>query len=119
MEPLRLRLRHQGGVAVLTVSGELDLETGPTLESRVASLVADGDRQIVLDLAPLGFCDARGISVLLRALDKAQDVGGWLRVARMRPHLRRVLRIVDLTDHVPAFTTISGAVAGRGGVHAA
>jgi anti-anti-sigma factor len=65
------RVRWQDGVVVLAVSGELDVFTA-RLDGELLALSGAGHHRIVLDVAGLGFCDAPGLGVLIRARGRAE-----------------------------------------------
>ena len=111
MEQLRVRERREHGAVVLMVSGELDLVTGPQLDRHLSALAATGDHHVVLDAADLVFCDASGITVLLRGRTRAYEQQGWLRLVAARALLRRILVITALTRELPVFDTVADAVA--------
>jgi anti-sigma B factor antagonist len=112
MEQLRVCERRENGVVVLAVSGELDLVTGPQLDQHLAALAAAGDHRVVLNAADLVFCDACGITVLLRGHTRAREQQGWLRLLAAHARVRRVLAITDMTRVLPVFDTVADAVAG-------
>jgi len=112
MEYLRVREHREHGAIVLTVSGELDVATGPQLDRELAALATAGEHRVVLACAGLTFCDACGITVLLRARSRAHDHQGWLRLAAAHPRLRHVLTITALTRVLLMFDTVADAVAG-------
>ncbi len=83
----------------LAVAGELDPATTPQLDDAVAAtLGVDGVRRVVLDLAEVGFIDSSGLSALLNARNRAQEVDVDLVVANPSPHCRRLLEATKLTD---------------------
>jgi len=110
MEKLLLRESRESGVVVLAVSGELDVLTGPQLDGRLAALSSGGLCRVVLDAAELTFCDASGITVLIRARNRVVEEQGWIRLVRVRSPLRRVLAIVGLTGVLPVFDTVTDAI---------
>ena len=112
MEQLRVCERRENGVVVLAVSGELDVVSGPQLDGRLAALAAAGHQRVVLDAADLEFCDASGITVLLRGNARAREQQGWLRLAAAHARVRRVLAITALTRELPVFDTAADAIAG-------
>jgi anti-sigma B factor antagonist len=112
MDDLTMRARHERGVSVLEICGELDLCSGPRLDDRLIQLTALGRGRIVLDAAGLTFCDAVGIRILLRGQDRARAREGWLRLACADRRLRRVLVITKLTGELPVFDSVDDAVAG-------
>jgi anti-sigma B factor antagonist len=83
---------------VVTVSGEVDVETSPVLEERLTSVLDRGLSSIRIDLADVTFLDSTGLSVLISGLKRCRAAGGELRLLSPRPNVRKVLEITGLTD---------------------
>jgi anti-sigma B factor antagonist len=82
------------GVAIVTVSGELDISNAGTLEQAVASITAERPERLIFDLSGLRFMDSAGIAVLL-------DAAGKVKAVQLRdpsPAVRRVVELTGLTD---------------------
>ena len=87
---------------ILIVSGELDLMTGPALESRLDRLMATAiPAGLVLDLQGVTFMDAGGLRTIVRS---ANRYGDCIALQRPSPPVSRVLRIVGLDDSLPILT---------------
>jgi anti-sigma B factor antagonist len=105
---LNVSTASQGGHAVVTVTGELDLYTAPRLQTALAGLLRDQIDRVVVDMSGIDFCDSTGMNVLLSALKRLQERGGTLELAAPRPAVRRILQVTGLdsvftvTDAVPA-----------------
>jgi len=97
--PSEIPVRRDGGVAVVSPSGELDAVTSPALaETLDALLLAPEDpvRGIVVDLASVTFCDSRCIGVLVAAYRQARDRGIGLAVAAPQRTVLRLLVIAGI-----------------------
>ncbi|MQS01676.1 anti-sigma factor antagonist [Streptomyces sp. OF1] len=70
----------RGEWAVLRVSGELDLVTSPLVRQHVHDAVAEGRRDLVLDLTEVLFCDSSGVGVLIAARRLMHSCAGRLRL---------------------------------------
>jgi anti-sigma B factor antagonist len=87
--------RHQlGEVPVLEVGGELDLWTAPELIAQIEACLGGPEAGVVVDLAPLQFCDSTGLRALAGVAQEA-------RVARtplimLRPSSTGVCRAFEL-----------------------
>ena len=112
MKELLLGEYHQDNVTIVTVEGELDIGTGPSLYDRLTALIVTGHHRIILDIPGLTFCDAYGLSILLKARTQVHDNQGWLRLLAPRPNVQRVLRISRLTKVLSAFDTLAEAIDG-------
>lgn len=105
--------QHQSdGVVVVDISGELDIGTAPQVEDCLAYLTATGHHRLVLDTAQLSFCDAAGIRVMVRARVRADERGGWLRLAAASARLLWLLDILALGTFLPVYDTVAHAIAG-------
>lgn len=77
---LDVHLRDEA-TAVLALRGRLDAVSAPALKLRIRALLDDGRRELVCDLAGLGFVDSSGLSGLVFGLEFAREHGGHLHVA--------------------------------------
>jgi anti-anti-sigma factor len=105
---------YRDGIVVVAVSGELDLATAATLGDYLFHLASAGHDRLVLNAARLGFCDACGIRVLIRARARAVARRGWLRLAAAGPQLRKVIEILELTAALPRFENVFSAMVDTG-----
>lgn len=72
--PLRLSASREGSRLVITVEGELDLSNVSELEAALSRELQDQPEELIFDLGQLTFMDSSGISVLLRARNRAGTV---------------------------------------------
>ena len=94
---LELTVSEHDGETVLHAAGELDVNTAPDLRERLARLVNDGVRTIVVDLGEVTFVDSTALSVLVSALKRLRQADGDLELAAPNPSVRRVFEITGLT----------------------
>ena len=73
------------GWTVLRVAGEIDLVTGGQIRTELHRLVAEGRRQVVLDLEAVRFCDSSGVGVLIGARRLLRSCSGDLRLVLPPP----------------------------------
>ncbi|MFF7451263.1 MULTISPECIES: STAS domain-containing protein [unclassified Streptomyces] len=83
--------RHR---ALITLAGEIDLESAPLVRTALARCLGDGIRTIDVDLTPVTFCDCSGLNAFLDASQRAAVAGGALRLHHPPPTLGLIL---DLT----------------------
>jgi anti-sigma B factor antagonist len=81
---------------VVTVSGEVDIATGPKLREELLGAMRRHGARLALDLGGVTFMDCAGINVLLAARRQAQLEGGWVHVARASRCVRKVLMLTGL-----------------------
>jgi len=93
---LKVTTRSQGDHTVLSLTGEIDLYTAPTLQSELMAALRPGQVWLIVDMAGVEFCDSTGINVLLAAHRHAREHGGELQLARPGTATRRVLQVTGL-----------------------
>ncbi|MFF7356162.1 MULTISPECIES: STAS domain-containing protein [Streptomyces] len=85
-----------GGATVVSLHGEIDLLTAPTVSERLDALTAYPRPDLILDLRPVTFIDCAGLSVLCRARNRALARCGRLRLVTVSPGFCRMLRVTGL-----------------------
>ncbi|MFI8962742.1 STAS domain-containing protein [Streptomyces sp. NPDC053493] len=101
--------------AVLSVAGELDMETAHLLEQQLTQQLRQGRRHLVLDLSALDFMDSSGLNVLIRAVHKARETGGDLHLAAPTSAVRRILDITGVATTAPPHPGVAEALAAAAG----
>jgi anti-anti-sigma factor len=95
----------EDGIRVLTVRGELDMNTAPELEQKLESALADSTSSIVLDLCECEFIDSTGIALIVRTwqqLDRGAGGNGEGRVVlcSQNHQVRRLLKITGVENSI-------------------
>ncbi|MFF2950446.1 STAS domain-containing protein [Kitasatospora sp. NPDC057965] len=91
---LRITTRDTAVSAVVCrLDGEADQDTRHELDVALAKAVAEGPVMLLVDLAPLSFCDSACLNALLTAQHDAEEAGVWLVLVGAGPRLRRLLEI--------------------------
>jgi anti-anti-sigma factor len=95
--------------ALVTLAGEIDLESAPLVRESLERCLRDGIRAIDVDVTAVTFCDCSGLNTFLYALLHAAAVGGSLQLHYPSPALER---LVALTGSGSLFLTLPDALAG-------
>ncbi|MFI6473144.1 STAS domain-containing protein [Streptomyces sp. NPDC050516] len=81
--------------SLITLAGEIDLDTAPQVREALEQCLRDGIRTIDVDLTPITFCDVSGLNALLRAAWRTTSLGGSLRLHHPPPMLAWMVRITS------------------------
>jgi anti-sigma B factor antagonist len=103
-------ITQQGGVTVVTVSGEVDLQTAPRLAAALEEARAASGASIVVDLSRVDFLDSSGLGVLVTAHRETEAGGGRLRLVRPRPAVGKVLTITRMSEVIDSFDSLDDAL---------
>lgn len=110
-QPLTLTVRHPAdSIAVLTVAGEIDVDSVPALRTRALELIRQGRPHLVLDTAPVEFCDSSGLNTMIGILRYAKDRHGSLSLVGPPPHLTRLLDVTGVGELMPVLPTTAEAL---------
>lgn len=110
---LRTEVSAVADWTVVSVYGELDVATAPSLREQLIEQVNDGAVRLVLDLEGLDFLDSTGLGTIIGALKRARTHGGELRLVCTQSRIRRLFEITGLDKAVPLHASLDEAV-GRG-----
>jgi anti-anti-sigma factor len=93
---LQLSTRRADRRAVVSVGGEVDLETASQLGEHALDAVRDVSPHLALDLAGVTFMDSTGLKVLLSIKRRADLSGGSLVLAGATRSVRTILTLTGL-----------------------
>jgi anti-sigma B factor antagonist len=89
-----------GGITVVEVGGEVDVETAPRMRAALEAALATGD-PVVVDLAAVTFMDSAGFGVLASAQRRAAQDGVTVRLRAVPDRVRRLLVLLGLDAVLP------------------
>ena len=113
-ELLEVRVETTDGRAsVVSLAGELDLSTIPTLEARLLEKVRN-PTGVVVDLTRLSFIDSSGIGLLIKA-HRAAEGGRLHTVVAPGSQVERVFELAGIDRVLPVFALRDEAVRALGG----
>jgi anti-sigma B factor antagonist len=93
--------RSQAGEAtVLAVSGELDLAASPALEQELDQVLDGPGEALVIDLRELEFIDSTGLSVLVKAHQRAEQTGRRFGLVNGGSQVRRLLSLTGIGERL-------------------
>ena len=109
---LQLATRHEGDVAIVSATGEVDVFTAPGLDAELDAVIADGHCRLVIDLSDVAFLDSTGLGVLVKVPKHSREAGGWLHLVVTGDRIRKIFEITGLDASIPIFDTAQDAIAG-------
>lgn len=114
VESFRVDSDRQGGAAVLTVVGDLDLSTATVLQGAVDTARDENPDALIIDLTGVGFLASAGMSVLVNAHKTAQGHGIEFAVVATGAATARPLQLVGLDEILGLHGTLDSALADIG-----
>ena len=96
----RVEVRNADATTVISVSGELDLASSPALEEELERVAQSDAQLVVVDLRGLEFMDSTGLSVLVRAHQRAEEHGRRLGLINGSQQVQRLLTLTGVADRL-------------------
>lgn len=108
---MKISNRQIEDVTILDVSGRVVAGEAEMLRDSVRSLIARGEKNIVLNLAEVPYMDSAGIGELVSALVAVRRQSGCLRLLNLTRRVHDVLEIVKLLAVFQVFDNEADALA--------
>jgi anti-sigma B factor antagonist len=109
---LKMTNREVDGVSVVALDGRIVLgEESNALREKVKSLIAEGKKKIVLNMANITFIDSAGLGTLVASHHSAKSQGAALKLAHLGSKFQEVLQITKLLTVFDVYNTEAEAVA--------
>jgi anti-sigma B factor antagonist len=104
--------RQNGDVVLVDVGGKITLGDGSVaIREAVKKLVADGNKNIVLNLGEVTYIDSSGIGELVSAFTTVSNSGGNLKLLNLTKRVQDLLQITKLYTVFEVFNDEASAVA--------
>ena len=95
-----VHLQPRSDVALIVVSGELDLASAPELEQALDQIRPERNKLAIVDLRELEFMDSTGLSIIVRAHQRLAEAGCELTLIKGPPQVQRLLDLTGVADRL-------------------
>ena len=109
---VRMTNSEVDGVSVVTLDGRIVLgEESDSLREKLKSLIAEGKKKIVLNMANIKYIDSAGLGTLVAAHLSAKTQGGAsVRLCHLGRRVRQVMQVTKLLTVFDVYDTEAAAV---------
>lgn len=90
---------------VVALPAQIDMANAGQAAQQLSAAFAPGVKAVIADMTATTFCDSSGISLLVRAHQRAAADGTELRLVVRSAAVRRALALVRLDDLLPIYPT--------------
>jgi anti-sigma B factor antagonist len=99
-----------GEIAVVQLSGWIEIASAPQLRDTLISLIDDGHLHLVVDLSEVVFLDSTGLGVLIGLLHRLRSRDGSLVLAGAKDRVYKVFHTTQLTKVLTFTDTVDDAM---------
>ncbi len=97
MSNLTINQRQMGGVTIVDLDGRIALgESNTQLHQSLKQLVADGRKNVVLNLAKVTGIDSSGLGSIVAGYSTLQSAGGSLKLVNLSDRIADLMTITKL-----------------------
>jgi anti-sigma B factor antagonist len=108
---LTARVRKVGDVRIVDLNGKITLgENTGYLREEMRSLLSQGTKKIVLNMADVGYVDSAGLGELVGLYTTAANRGGSLKLLNLQGKMRNLMEATKLYTVFPVFEDEKAAV---------
>ena len=108
---IKMTDREVDGVSVVTLEGRIVLgEESNTFREKLKSLLAEGKKKIVLNMAGIKYIDSAGLGTLVAAHVSAKTQGASVRLCNLGKKFHEVMQITRLLTVFDVYDTEAAAV---------
>jgi anti-sigma B factor antagonist len=84
------------GIAVVALTGEIDLYTCPEFKQELLRVIADGATLVVVDLTKTTFIDSTALGVIIGGVERLKQRDGRLVVVCADPNIVKIFEVTGL-----------------------
>ena len=95
-----VQLQPRSDVALIAVSGELDIASAPELAQTLEQIRPEQTKLVIVDLRELEFMDSTGLSIIVRAHQRLAEEGCELTLIKGKPQVQRLLDLTGVADRL-------------------
>jgi anti-anti-sigma factor len=109
---LKLAERRDGDAVVLSAEGIVDTAAAPTLTDQIRAILRRRPAVLVIDLSEVTFLATAGMSVLMEAHRKCEELDISFRVVAQGPVTVKSMQLLGIDDLLAIYPTVPTALNG-------
>lgn len=94
-----LNTKQAGDKLIVYLEGRLDVSVANEIEEKIARLIdEDGHIHLILNMEGVEYMSSSGFRACIATLRKLNSVEGTLRLCNIRPSVKRIFDVIELTS---------------------
>jgi anti-sigma B factor antagonist len=98
-------VREENGVSIVSVTGDVDLESSPVARKTLLDCVG-GSKLILVDLSAVDYIDSSGVASLVECFQAARGSGNGFALVSVSEAALRVLKLARLDKIFTIYATV-------------
>jgi anti-sigma B factor antagonist len=109
---LTLAERHDGNAVVLSAEGIVDMAAAPALTDQIRAILRQRPAVLVIDFTRVDFLASAGMTVLMEADRKCEELDISFRVVAQGPVTVKPMQLLGIDDLLAIYPTVATALQG-------
>ena len=93
---MQIKESENCGVVVLSVEGDIDLNSSPIMRDKFNELAQKETSKILLNFSSVNYIDSSGLATLIEMLQRLKKYQGQLRLANVSEKIRSLFEVTKL-----------------------
>jgi anti-anti-sigma factor len=107
---MEIETRKQEKATVVSVTGKMDAVSSPALEKELSQLMAQGEKDFVIDLGELDYISSAGLRVILATAKRLKGKEGKILLASLQDMVKEVFEISGFSAIIPIYESLESAL---------
>lgn len=102
--------RKEKNAAVVSIKGRMDAISSPEFEKEVSELMAEGQKDFIIDFGELDYISSAGLRSILATAKKLESKEGKLLLSSLKDMVKEVFEISGFTAIIPVYESVESAL---------
>jgi anti-sigma B factor antagonist len=100
-----ISIEQKQGYSIARLSGRLDVQTSPVMESQLLQLLAAGCRRLAMNLEQVDYVSSTGLRMMIAVIKACRSRQAECCLVGVQPFVFNILQLGGFTDILPLFDT--------------
>ncbi|MEE8574080.1 MAG: STAS domain-containing protein [Thermodesulfobacteriota bacterium] len=107
---MEINVQEQGGISILRVVGDIDVNTSPEVKESFDNLVKEKKEKVVVNLKGVNYVDSSGLATLVEVFKNMRAYDGKLKLTNLSSKVMGLFEITKLNNLFDIFTEEADAI---------
>ena len=108
---MQIKQAKENNFHILTIEGDVDLNSSPQLRKIFTELLEKGATKIVVNFEKVSYIDSSGLATLIEMLQRLKKNQGVIHLVQMNDKIRNIFEITKLNKLFTIYRTQAEALA--------
>ncbi len=103
-------LESRQGILILSISGEITLETEIPIKNALGGQTLQKGNRLFIDLEKTSYINSTGIKILIELISQYEEMGVTVALVRPVEQVRKILALVGLEETLTIYRSMAEAI---------